>query len=177
LALYFQNLLGETVYVAFAWYDPSCGDANQNFRKQGWWAIQPIVTTFPLPPDWPTRFKAWDVDLRSVNRYAYFYAETANDGVNWSGNGNAWLSVNPDEAFDLCAFADPGDDQWVDFAQMDFNWVTAGFPPPIPLGWDMIVQFWNDGTFLRADFLADQEHTPWSDPTTIGGLAPPITGT
>ena len=159
MALYFTNITGETVYVAFAWYDPSCGTANQNFRKQGWWALDSS----------PQMFKAWDVDLHQVNRYAYFYAETANDQVNWSGNGNAWLSVNPDATFGLCAFADPGDDLWVDFIQLDFNWAQTG--------WDMVVVFWYfDGKF-RADFQQHKGRGPEGDDITAGPIAPTIFGT
>ena len=76
-------------------------------------------------------FNGWNVDLRTVNRFAYFYAETANDGTNWSGKGNAWLSVNPSSAFSQCAFDNSGDHQWVDFFQLDF----AVAPP----GWDLLV--------------------------------------
>jgi uncharacterized membrane protein len=79
MALFFQNQTSQTVWVAFAYYDPSCGAANENFRKQGWWQLDPGQP----------QFNAWNIDLRTVNRYAYFYAETANDGTNYSGTCNS----------------------------------------------------------------------------------------
>jgi len=114
MALYFTNGAGQTVWVAFAYYDPSCGNANQNFRKQGWWQIEPLQ-----------RFNAWNVNLRTVNRYAYFYVEAAN-GSNWHGTGNAWLSVT-DAIFKQCAFDGGGGDRWVDFIDLDFTWALPGW--------------------------------------------------
>ena len=86
------------------------------------------------------RLNAWDVDLRRVNRFAYFYAATANLAATWSGTGNGWLSVNPQAAFDKCAFEDPGNGLWVDFNELDFTWADAG--------WDFVVTFWYwEGTY------------------------------
>ena len=122
MALYFENLSGQPVWVAFAFFDPnSCGPANQNFRKQGWWQLDRNPRN---PAGFETsilRFNAWNVDLRTVNRYAYFYAETANDGSSWSGTGNSWLSVNPAAGFSQCAFENADDPQWVDFYGLDFR--------------------------------------------------------
>ena len=120
MALIFYNPYPQTVWIAFAYYDTSCGAANQNFRKLGWWQLDPNQ-----------QINFWNVDLRTVNRFAYFYAETAHDGTNWSGNGNAWLSVTPTSSFDQCAFDNQADDQWVDFYELDFTWNLPG--------WDLIV--------------------------------------
>jgi hypothetical protein len=132
VALFLYNWFeNPPIWVAFAWYDPSCGPANQNFRKQGWWRLEP-----------GQRFVCWNVDLRTVNRFAYIYAETANNGKNWSGTGNAWLTVNPNSAFKQCAFDNTGADQWVDFFQLDFNWA--------PPGWDLEMGFRPDGFMTSA---------------------------
>jgi hypothetical protein len=136
MALFFQNACGQPVWVAFAYHDPRCGPTNQLFRKQGWWKVDSLG--FPLPGNW--RLNAWDVDLRRVNRFAYFYAATANLAATWSGTGNGWLSVNPQAAFDKCAFEDPGNGLWVDFNELDFTWADAG--------WDFVVTFWYwEGTY------------------------------
>ena len=128
MALYFFNYTGQTVWVAFAYYDPSCGAANQNFRKQGWWQLEP--SHGPFQPYQP--FNAWNVDLRTVNRFAYFYAEAA-DGSNWSGTGNSWLSVNPAAPFKQCAFEGADDSQWVDFYGLDFSLTFADFDTVVNL--------------------------------------------
>ena len=134
MALYFENLSGQPVWVAFAFFDPnSCGPANQNFRKQGWWQLDRNPRN---PAGFETsilRFNAWNVDLRTVNRYAYFYAETANDGSSWSGTGNSWLSVNPAAGFSQCAFENADDPQWVDFYGLDFSSTPAGYDTVVQL--------------------------------------------
>ncbi len=133
MALYFQNLLqSSSVNIAFAYYDPSCGPQNQNFRKMGWWVLQPNQT-----------FLAWNTDLRTVNRYVYFYAATNGEGggLLWTGTGNAWLETTG-AAFDQCAFDNTNCDQWHDFIQLDFGglpgWLIqlgpiAGLYIPLPL--------------------------------------------
>jgi hypothetical protein len=127
MALFFTNNYSHTIWIAFAYYDPSCGPENQNFRKLGWWQLDPSQM-----------FDAWDVDLRTVNRYAYFYAESADDEASWSGNGNAWLAVDPNAPFDQCAFVEGNDSQWVDFSQLDFALPGADLSigiGPIPGEW------------------------------------------
>jgi Protein of unknown function (DUF1036) len=127
MALYLSNIYESPVWVALAFYDATCGPANQNFRKRGWWELQP----------YNGYFNVWNVDLRTVNRFAYVYAESAHDGVNWSGTGNSWLNVTPISGFDLCAFETTNDDQWVDFYELDFTWA--------PPGWDLAITFWRPG--------------------------------
>ncbi len=136
MALFFQNAMGTPVWVAFAYYDPLCGPANQNFRKQGWWRLEPYHTFTGSP-----LFNAWDVDLRTINRFAYFYAETDGNRSNWSGSGNGWLSVNPAATFDQCAFEDTGNSQWVNFNEIDFTWIKD-FTRADPF-WDMVVLLWH----------------------------------
>ncbi len=156
MALYFQNQTSQTVWVAFAYYDPSCGAANQNFRKLGWWQLDPYVP----------QFNAWDVDLRTVNRYAYFYAETANDGTNYSGTRNSWLSVNPAAAFNQCAFDDAGDGQWVDFYELDF----AAVPTPGAPLWPGLLVLFSESTLIPPlNFIAlDGFGNSWSGPDEPG---------
>ena len=62
--LSFQNLTNQTVWLILLYADSSCGAANQNFRKQGWWKLNPGQTVV-----------VWNADLRTVNRYIYFEAE------------------------------------------------------------------------------------------------------
>src|SRR5579871_4380386 len=100
MALLFYNSYTQPVWVTFLYYDAGCGPANQNFRKLGWWYLNSGQL-----------FMAWDVDLRTVNRFAYFYAETAHDGVSFSGNGNAWIDVNVNSSFNQCAFDNTNCDQ------------------------------------------------------------------
>jgi hypothetical protein len=135
MALFLYNYsTNPTIWVAFAYYDPGCGAANQNFRKQGWWQL-----------DSGEVFNAWNADLRSVNRFAYIYAETANNSRNWSGKGNAWLTVDPTASFNQCAFQNTPHDQWVDFFEIDFTWA--------PPGWDLEVGFREDGILTFAASL------------------------
>ena len=119
MALLFANQLGlpqptpqqpwpmEPLWIAFAYYDSSCGAANQNFRKMGWWQINPYQT-----------LNLWNVDLQTVNRYAYFWGATAHQGITWHGTGNAWLNLNPNSAFNQCAFDNTNDAQSVDFVEI-----------------------------------------------------------
>lgn len=148
MALFFRNGYWETVWIAFAYYDPGCGAANQNFRKQGWWRLDPS-------PAGSAVLNAWDTDLRRVNRYAYFYAATANIASEWSGAGNGWLTVSPAERFERCAFDSPERDLWVNFIELDFMWAHPG--------WDFFVTLWNWQGVNRRTFsqgTGNWEHTP-----------------
>ena len=62
MALYFENHYSKPVWIAFVFSDPRCGELL--FRKMGWWQVNPGAI-----------FNAWNVDLRTVNRFASFYAE------------------------------------------------------------------------------------------------------
>ena len=156
MALYFFNASGQAVSVAFAYYDRGCGDANQNFRKQGWWQIE----NFRGDPG----FLAWNVDLRTVNRFAYFYVEAAN-GSSWHGTGNAWLGVT-DSIFSQCAFDEGRDDRWVDFIDLDFTWLDPG--------WDMRVLILNWEGKNKIQFDAFRDQGPGRDKQEILGIAPDV---
>lgn len=62
------------------------------------------------------------------------YAESADDGKNFSGSGNVWLSVDPSASFDQCAFDNARDDQWVDFFEIDFDVGTPGYDATVCFG-------------------------------------------
>ncbi len=134
MALIFWTDYAQPIWATLAYYDPACGPANQNFRKRGWWELERGTGQRTI----------WDVDLRTVNRFAYCYAESAHDGASWSGTGNGWLSVTPNSGFDECALHSFADDQWVDFAEMDFRWA--------PPGWDLVVGFVDLGQGPELEF-------------------------
>jgi len=157
MALFFQASVGETVWITFAYYDPRCGEANQNFRKLGWWRLDPIdygSFTIPGPP-----FNAWNVDLRTVNRFAYFYATTANIASSWSGTGNGWLTVNPEARFEQCAFEDPGNSLLVNFNEIDFTWMNRFWQ--IDPSFDMVVMLWNYERKNRIQYNAQKGSTTY----------------
>jgi uncharacterized membrane protein len=148
MALYFQNSYSIEVSIAFAWFDSGCGADNQNFRKQGWWNLHSDET-----------FLAWSVDLRSVNRYAYFYAEAA-DGATWSGTGRACLFITQ-AAFDQCAFNNTNCDQQVDFEELDFN---GNYDLTVQLGPDPgQVVLWPEGIIGRYLLVSSQTFHPVND--------------
>jgi hypothetical protein len=147
MALFFYNGTGQTVWISFAFFDRSCGDPNQNFRKLGWWQL-----------DSNSRFNAWDVDLRTVNRFAYFYVEAA-DGSNWHGAGNAWLGIT-NAAFNQCAFDVTGDDRWEDFIDLDFTWADPG--------WNTEVIIWHWEGLNRITFYQQKDNG------TVGPIAPDV---
>ena len=95
--LSFQNLTNQTVWVILLYYDSSCGAANQNFRKQGWWKLNPGQTVV-----------IWNVDLRTVNRYIYFEAEFDADKSVWGGNGNAWIEITDARDLGWSDLGEPG---------------------------------------------------------------------
>jgi hypothetical protein len=107
--LSFQNLTNQTVSVNLAYYDASCGNANQNFRKQGWWNISSMQTV-----------QVWNVDLRTLNRYVYFEAEFGPDTPVWAGTGNAWTEIT-DNGFDQCFLDQTNCTRWVDFQELDLG--------------------------------------------------------
>lgn len=75
MALYFTNATDDTIWIAFMYFDSSCGPTNQNYRKLGWWQV-----------DSGQQFNAWNTDLFNVNQYAYFYAKS--NGTTWASTGN-----------------------------------------------------------------------------------------
>ena len=105
--LSFQNLTNQTVWLILLYADSGCGAANQNFRKQGWWKLNPGQTVV-----------VWNADLRTVNRYIYFEAEFDADKSVWGGNGNAWIEIT-DNHFDQCALDEAGCNRWVDCIELD----------------------------------------------------------
>jgi hypothetical protein len=129
VALWFSNVYPEPIWACLLLYDPSCGPANQNFRKLGWWYLKSGAIRL-----------VWNVNLADVNRWAYYYAESAHDGANWSGlnagvgeTNNAWANVNVLGGFNQCFLDNTNCDQWVPCAELDFAWNERG--------WDLLVNF------------------------------------
>jgi hypothetical protein len=106
VALYFANDTDNTVWAVFCYQDSSGGAGAGSFRKIGWWQIPS-----------GQKLTAWDVDLRTVNRYAYFYAESAVGGV-WTGPGLT-LDISP-HAFNQPALDTPDDPKKADLIELDF---------------------------------------------------------
>lgn len=112
MALYFQNTYSNTVWIAFLYYNPSCGDGGKTpFKKLGWWKVDSGQT-----------FNAWNTDLRTVNGHVAFYAEEFRDsgGATWNGNGNNWYRI-PDVGFNQCYDDNTNCNQQPDFIPLDFN--------------------------------------------------------
>jgi hypothetical protein len=103
VALNFQNLHNNTIYLAFVYGDKGCGP--HHFRKQGWWAINPGQT-----------FNVWNVHLYDVNRYASFYAEAG--AVTWSGSLGYRIT---NSKFNQCFDDDANCDRFVNFLGLDFQ--------------------------------------------------------
>ncbi|AMY10842.1 hypothetical protein LuPra_04085 [Luteitalea pratensis] len=109
MALEFQNLYRNPVWIALVYGDNGCGPTR--FRKQGWWAVNPGQSR-----------KLWDVDLRRVNRNASFYAQEFKNsgGATWDGTGNRWYRIR-DVAFSQCYDDNTGCNQQPNFVGLDFQ--------------------------------------------------------
>jgi len=116
MALHFCNEWSNTVYVAILYYDPACGDANQNFSKSGWYAVNPGQT---MVPNIPSLYG----DFRRGNARAYFFAEeySGSQGGVWSGSGNAWTFIPNGAAFTQCFEDNTNTQQQVDFNDIEFG--------------------------------------------------------
>jgi hypothetical protein len=116
MALYFCNEYSNTVYVAILYYDQTCGVANQNFKKSGWYAVNPGQT---MVPNIPSLYG----DLRQGNARAYFFAEeySGSQGEVWHGTGNAWASIPNGDAFTQCSEDLANTQQQVDFYDIEFR--------------------------------------------------------
>jgi hypothetical protein len=101
------------------YFDKSCGEANQNFFKEGWFAVEAGQTIVPNIP-------SLEGDLRNVNGIAYFFAQqySGSEGATWSGNGNAWTFVPNGAAFGQCFEDNRITQQQVDFIEIEFD----GYP-------------------------------------------------
>ena len=106
MGLYFSNVTNDTLWIAFVYYDLSCGFDNLNYHKQGWWQV-----------DGGQIFNAWNTDLSQVNQYAYFYAES--NGTTWAGTGDFLIDISQ-APFNQCAFDNANVTQNVNFIQLDF---------------------------------------------------------
>jgi uncharacterized membrane protein len=109
MALEFQNFYHSKIFIALLYGDNSCGPSK--FRKQGWWAIERGQTR-----------NLWNVNLRTVNRFAAFYAEEFKDsgGATWDGTGNGWYRIR-NVGFNQCYDDNTGCNQQPNFVQLDFQ--------------------------------------------------------
>jgi hypothetical protein len=109
MALYFQNLYSQTIFIAFLFHNPSCGGTP--FEKMGWWGLNSGQI-----------FNCRNVDLRSVNRFAAFYAAESSDpgGPNWSGSGNHWYLIS-NNLFSQCFDDNTNCNLERNFVVLDFN--------------------------------------------------------
>lgn len=108
MGLEFQNYYAKTLYVAFIYGDKDCG---VKFRKQGWWAVNPGQTR-----------TVWNVNLQTVNRYAYFFAEEFKDGggATWTGSEQRFYRV-PNVEFNQCLDDQTNCSQQPNFVPLDFD--------------------------------------------------------
>ena len=108
MALYFQNLYPRTLWIAFLFHNPDCRETP--WTKMGWWG----VTSGQI-------FHAGTVDLRTVNRYAAFYAQDfTSRGATWRGSGNNWYFIST-QGFSQCFDDNTNCDMQPDFVPLDFN--------------------------------------------------------
>lgn len=103
--LSFTNGYSQLVSVFVAWYNPGCKDGS-NWEKEGWWNIAPGQTVNVL-----------GFDLREVNRYYLYYAESSN-GLTWSGEFHTYA---PNVAFDFCYYTDPPNSRYLGMRELDIN--------------------------------------------------------
>ena len=89
MALTFQNLYSEEIYLAVVAFGGGCPGGDY-FHKTGWFAIPPGGS-----------FQALDRDLRIVGDPNYYwFASVGFGGPCWSGNWNFNITQN---AFDQCS--------------------------------------------------------------------------
>jgi Protein of unknown function (DUF1036) len=114
MSLVFTSQYPAPIWIAFLYSDAGCGGTP--FRKLGWWQVNP-----------GENFVAWNTDLRTVNRYAAFYAEEFKDsgGATWSGTGNSWYRIS-DVGFNQCYDDNTNCNQQPDFIQLDFKKADNG---------------------------------------------------
>ena len=111
MALYVDNTTSETLNVSFLIWDGGCAASGQPWRKVAWYVIAPGRVIVP---------DILDVDLTTVNRYAYLYAYTASQDKDWQGTGNSWGEVSSGVHFDQCLLDETNCVKWVDFETLDF---------------------------------------------------------
>ena len=107
MALNFQNLYSNPIFIAFLFHNPNC--SGTPWTKQGWWGVNSGQI-----------FNAWNVDLRTVNRYAAFYADDGGS-VTWSGTGDNWYLVRSPEGFTQCYDDNTNCNIQPNFVVLDFN--------------------------------------------------------
>ena len=109
MALNFQNLYSNTIWIAFLFHNPNC--SGTPWTKQGWWQV-----------DSGQILNAWNVDLRRVNRFAAFFAQefSASQGAIWTGTGNNFYLIS-DMLFLQCFDDNTNCNQQPNFVPLDFD--------------------------------------------------------
>jgi hypothetical protein len=108
VALTFNNLSGNTAYLALLTYDSGC--SPDPWRKSGWYAVANNGS-----------IQLIGGDLRSVNRYLAWFADWWANGPAWSGTGNNWYDIPAIAAFDQCYDDNANCDVHWDFETLDIN--------------------------------------------------------
>ncbi len=83
----FRNKTSQTVWVAFQWHAPHCGEPGKHWNTKGWWRLEPGETKTVFADD-----------LQTSNKYFYFYAE-GSAGAVWGG---AFQTCVPITKFEWC---------------------------------------------------------------------------
>jgi uncharacterized membrane protein len=107
MALNFQNVYSGTVWVAFLYHAPSC--VGTPWKKVGWWQVNSGQI-----------YNAWNVNLRTINRFAAFFALDSSRRDTWGGTGNKWYAV-PERAFSQCYDDNTDCNLEFNFRELDFN--------------------------------------------------------
>ena len=88
MSFQFTNETAKTVYVTFQWYSPDTCAGYGNWETRGWWGLYPGETK-----------TVYGANLLFVNRTFYFYAESYDRTMIWSG---PFSTCTPITAFDWC---------------------------------------------------------------------------
>lgn len=103
--LRFCNSHPVRIWTAISFYSPEdCGGEGGEWQNIGWYVVEPGSCVV-----------VYRNDLADLNRYWYFFAETA-DGTTWAG---AFPTQVKDEAFNICDGLGATDQRVVGFRELD----------------------------------------------------------
>jgi uncharacterized membrane protein len=103
--LRFCNQYPAELWVCISWYHPNCPDGG-DWEKKGWWHLAPAECKI-----------AFGGDVSDVNRFWYYYAESA-DGRFWAG---PFGTIVANGAFDWCENTGSTDSRTVGMRQLDIG--------------------------------------------------------
>lgn len=110
MGLYFQNVTGDPIYVAYAYNAPGC-EGGVNWAKKGWYRIGPGGTVKVL--------SGW----AGPGKY-FCYAENESRTRNWSGT---FFTQLPPRAFDWCWNTGSTDSRTLGLAKVEVGWGTMDY--------------------------------------------------